>query len=813
MQKLTQTLIALTVLFVPLYASAAVTSLETVAGIATEVTVTDLPTNSVVDLVVQNPLQETVNITLTADENGTVSTWLSGNDLQVAGNYVVSAHAQTISKTGTITVHPDTLDTELSFIDTEYSHVEVDEELLVTVVLADRFGNPLPGRMVELISSRSEDVIQALNRETDIYGEQNFIVRAGVAGDVSLRAIDLISGKTLNDSLHIMAGTSVAPVGGPTTIAYSAPTQFYRANTNPYSASVLGNSLRAQTSEPARFAGIRIEIIGQENNPIPRMEQYKAESMMLTAIDQFGNPYFDYTGTVYLATTDPEATLPLFGVYNFRFEDEGRKMLTLGLKFSNPGMQTMVLTESPDDIPANPADAIGSLEVDVSAQQVAKPTTKPLNIITPKKGALLSATEVILEGIGPAFINITAEGGTETVSSETDRQGSFSLPIKLDTTKTEHTITVFDTDAPTNTTEVSFSIDVTPPEITSITFTPENPIEETDVLVVVTTEPGSKDVTLTLNEEEFTLINTDPGSGKYQKLITAPVAGVYDATVSTSDTLGNTATQTTSLPVSLRGLEKVQNIIAEAQINAIALRWDPVKETDIDAYRIYVGNTPDEFLYTLDTDRPTAAATVAGLRPGTTYYFSVTALQGERESEEKGDIVSATVLGVQLEVTPGNGSLFVEWTSLQQDKPLSNFLLEYGAEPDQLTEERLLNGELRAYTLRDLINGVTYYLKLTPITTTGEKIDELAAEGEGTPTGAGFTIGVSDPVPFDLRASAPPMPKPVVEIPLSEQGIPTWALWSVLAATIVVYQWHVRRRKNQLMTAAFLQSMESRYHR
>ena len=815
MKKLTQTLIVGLVLCMPVQAQAAITSLETVAGLATEVTVTDLPARTNTLLTVHSPEGDTISLTLSSDASGTVTTWIAGSELQTAGTYRITAEADGSVMNGSLTVHPDTLDTHISFIDAQTNAIEVGEEITVTAVLADRFGNPLSGRSAELISSRSSDYIEALTRETNTYGEQDFVVRAASDGSMTLRAIDLISGQTIQDELHITAGAGFAPVGGPETVAYTAPStrtqsQFYKPN--PYAANTLGGSLRAQAAEAPRFDGIQIQIVGQENAQMPVLEQYQAESMLLTAVDQYGNPYYDFMGTVELATTDPSATLPLFGVYDFRFEDEGSKMLTLGLEFATPGNHQMIIYDPNDGIPQDPRNALGYLEVTVNQEQIVKPPSKPVIISTPRQGGLLSATEVQVQGTGPAFINITIEGGAETITGETDRQGGYSLNVPLDETQTEHTLTVFDSDAPENSAEVTFSIDITPPEISAITFTPENPVEGTDVLVVVDAEPGSQNVTLTINDETHELMSTDPSTGKFQKLLTAPEAAVYDVTVSATDAQGNLAEQTTQLPVALRGLPSVQNVIAEAQINAIALRWDPITNGDVDAYRIYVGTSPDEFLYTLDTDRPTAAATVAGLRPGTTYYFAVTALQGPRESEDKGEIASATVLGVTLDVTPGDGSLFIEWSSLQQDQPLSNFLLEYGVEAGQLTEERLLNGELRAYTLRDLVNGVTYYLKLTPITTTGEKLEDLAADGQGTPIGGGFTAGVSDPVPFDLRGSAPPTPRPPTETPLSNQGLPAWMLISVLAASVVLYQIYVRRQKNKQMTVAFLQAMESRYH-
>ena len=832
MRKQTHSLLFGLLMLLPIAAHAAtIDALDTVAGLATEVVIEDLTPGTSAALEIHSPLGTSFSHTLNVGEHGIAHTWVAGNDLQVAGEYALSVDG---SNQGSLTVHPDSVDLIASFIDAPQSAIDVGEEMTVTVVITDRFGNALAGRSIELVSSRTDDLIQALARETDVYGEQQFLVRAATPGEISLRAIDLISGQVLQSATKIAAGDLRGGVGGP--VAYSAPVaqqqQFFRGN--PYAASLLrGTSqFRAQANEPRRFDHIEIDVIGKtpreeigadgKLTKVIDMEQQKAESMLLTAVDQFGEPFLDFESTVYLASTDPEATLPAFGVYSFRFEDEARKMFTLGLKFANEGRQSMVLTERADEIPSDLSLALGTLEVNVIQKQVISQPEQKMAISAPKNNDIFAKTDVTIEGSGPAFINIIIRGGLEEVAGETDRQGNFSIPIKLDPSKADHVISVEDKDATNNIAEVSFSIDVDAPKILAITFTPENPIEGSDVLAIVESEPGLKEITMLFNDETFALTNTDPSTGKYQKLLNVQEAGSYDAVVTAVDALGNTGQSTETLEVGLRGLPKVQSVVAEAQINAIALSWDPVTNDEIDAYRIYVGTSPDEFIYTLDTDRPTAAATVAGLRPGTTYFFAVTALEGPRESEEKSDIANATVLGVKLEVTPGDGSLFVEWSSLQQDIPLSNFILQYSTEiealddpsKEDIVEKKTLNGELRAFTLRDLINGVTYYLKLTPITTTGESLEDLAATGQGTPIGAGFTAGTSDPVPFDLRASAGtgPTPRPVKEIPLSEEGVPMWMLWTILGGSAFIYQWHLKRRKDQQMTMAFMQAMESRYH-
>ncbi len=837
MQKHIQIFLSISVaaLLLPTGVSAAqITALETVAGLGSEVTLTDLPPRSQVQLSIASPIGKTMRQTLDVGSNGSVSIWIAGNDLQVAGQYELSAMTQdNIAVRGTLAVHPDSIDTITSTIVIDSTSVNAGNEVLATVIAADRFGNALQGRSMELLSSRSDDLVQAMTRETDAGGQQQFIVRPSMPGTLALRAIDLISGQTLRQAVSINAYDPLAPsVGGPVyaptygTNAFNtmvASQQFYRGN--PSAANLTGNAFpanpyRAQTSDPPRFDHVQIDIVGQEGKPMPALEQYKAESLLLTVVDQYGNRFYDFTGTIYLATTDPEATLPAFGVYDFAFEDEGQKMLTLGLKFASvdgnqPTQHTMVLTQRADEIPTDLEQALGYLVVTVTPKQFIETPEQQIYIVSPAARSLLNETDVVVQGSGPSFINITVTGGVQDAEGETDRQGNFSIPITLDPTKAEQTITVQDRDAPGNAVTVEFSLDVTPPAIQSITFTPENPMEETDVLVVVQSEPGLKDFSLTLNDQTYTLTSTDPASGKYQMLLTAPTGGQYEAVVNVSDALGNAVQESVPLTVKYRGLPTVQNVLTEAKINSIALSWDPLEDETIEAYRIYVGTDPGEFLYTLDTDRPAAAATVAGLRPGTTYYFAVTALQDKRESDEKSDTVQATVLGVKLKITPQDGALFIEWNELQQDMPLSNFILEYGVDPGQLTEQRTLNGQLRAYTLRDLINGVTYYLKLTPIATTGQRVDDLAADGQSTPTGAGFTPGTSDPVIGNLHGSAGApthIGNPPTKIPLSQEGIPAWMLWSILGFTGVLFHAYLRHRRQTETAAAFLQAMQSRYH-
>lgn len=800
-----------TLLALPLSANAAsVNALETIAGIGTEVSFEDFDAKTVGNLVLTSPTGSVEVLPIATNLQGEGTRFVPGHLLSTAGTYTVAIERgyETLS-TSSLTVHPDALDAHKSSMQLL---AQRGGEASVLVTLVDRFSNPLSGRLVELISSNTADRITSSSKETNSHGEILFTIQ-GTKDISALRAMDLLSSTVLDQSLMI-ASSHQHSVGGPLAanlVGSQASTvegkQFSRGKPVPaepisFGASILDTNFRANLGsqgEAARLDSFDIQVL-RGRVPVNMIDVSDFYDIQITALDQFAERFLDYEGTVYLYSTDEYAELPKEGAIEFTFGFEGQRYYTLGLQLSTPGKHTLIIS----DHPTNPQNVLGRLDIEVTGQEVVGPEFS-MNITSPAPEVTLNETDVLVTGNGPPFINIIIEGGKETVTDETDRDGNFAVPIALDETRESHTITVKDKDGRHAEDTVNFSIDITPPAITSVTFMPEAPTEETDVLVIVESEPNLENVSMQFGGETFELITTDPTSGKYQVLFTAPAGkSVHTPEFTVTDAYGNsTSENSASFSTILRDLPIVPNLRTTSEINAVGLNWDLIDNPPIDAYRIYVGVTPDEFLYTLDTDRPTDAATVAGLQPGATYYFAVTALQGERESAEKSAVAQATVLGVELKVAPGDGSLLIEWDSLTNDIPLSSFVLEYGAEEDNYTEKRTLNGELRAFTLRDLINEVTYYLQLTPITSTGEVMEDLAATGQGTPLGAGFTTSANDPVPPeflatfagapDIPSNLPPAPPPV-EMPLSEEGVPLWILFSILGMSVVLLKFQFSRR-------------------
>ncbi|MDD5623622.1 MAG: fibronectin type III domain-containing protein, partial [Candidatus Peribacteraceae bacterium] len=710
------------------------------------------------------------------------------------------------------TVLPDTMDPRSSGIDAEQTTLTPDgrDEVKVTVSLRDRFLNTLSGRPVQLIASRTEDRIIALTAETDADGQQAFLLSTTREGDCSLRALDLISGKLLDAQLTISAGTFDG-MGG-----YSAEDANWYGTSAVRSAPVgqfMGKTLYGQVSgQPAATFDVidhfRIEIaLPGALEPLPAGSSVSVPARQdmtfrIFAEDRTGNTVEDYTGTVYFSSTDAKATIP-FGPRQFSLRDLGVKTFTLGLRFDTPGQQTLVAEDSTKTIR-------GSQTLTVEGD-IGSSTERSILITSPAPGSTVGTPTVALKGSGPALINLIATGGKEVARGETDADGFFEIAVALDTTKTEHLLRVEESTGKYRSDDHKLYLDATPPAVTSTVFNPPNPSEDQETTLTIKSEPALSMANLEVDGQKINLLPVATQTGSYAGRFSIAKAGNYQPTITVRDQYGNEAKVMSTLTVGQKRPPNVKNLVAESKaVNTVALKWDPVASEKVDAYRIYVGEDPKSFAYSLDTDQAVSAATVAGLKPAVTYYFAVTALRGGVESAEKSNVASATVIGLNLIVTPGDTILQLDWNPLQKTTPLSAYMLEYGVEPNTLTEKRMLNGELQTYTMRDLINSVTYYLKLTPVTTTGEALRDLSVTGEGTPQGTGYHPSAAEELPFDPSTLPPPNLHEGAPA-LSHEGLPPIVWWMALAGAAVLYGLHWHRRRTLRMTLEFLQAMERRY--
>ncbi len=789
---------------------------DTIAGLGTDISVHGLLGDKAT-LVIAPPFGSEMVTTLTA-EDGSASVFIPGNELTQAGAYGVSLEQDgaPLGTSAKFNVSADSVDMENSALQSDSTYIQADgrDSASVSVILRDRYSNPLAGRPVELISSRSSDRVTKVTMETDENGEQLFSVTASQAGEIALRAIDLLSGRALNAEQTIAAGSLTQSMGG-TYTASASNMQLYGsadrsgAGNNDSAASRFFNAMdgRALYGQVAGFDIVDSFVITAPT----QMRANAYENMTITAVDQNGRVVEDYTGTVNLASTDPQAVLPSFGEITFRGADLGKKTLVLGLRFATPGEQILYVEDSTDP------NVHGQVTVYVTSDASSN-AMHSIVITSHKSGDTIAGETVTLEGTAPAYLNLLVTGGSQDVVGESDVAGKFSVIVPLNPGQTDHTLRIRDQSGQHDSGNLVLTLDDTAPEVQKFTFTPPSPAESEDVIALAVIKGENiSTVTMQIGDDVYGMEPVKSASGTYQALFSIPSLGSFQPVLTAVDTAGNKTEVRGTIEVRAKGLPKVENVEADPLPSAVMLRWDATtSKQPVTGYRIYVGDAPGNFSYTLNTDKATTAATVAGLTPGKTYYLAVTAISGDLESIEKSDVVSTTVTGLSLTVTPGNSALSLSWTKAGA-MPLQSYKLEYGVEPNVFLEQRFINGELTTYTLRDLLNGVTYYLKLTPITTTGNIMDDMAASGEGAPNSAlsGFQPGPSDPIPDDFHGSADELPPLATHGGAPRQpttGIPSWMLWTLVAGGAIATFMVMKRRRSLRTTESFFAAMDAHYN-
>lgn len=770
---------------------------QTVAGLGVDIACQGFAANEKITAQVLPPLGAPIAIAVTADAQGKAVLNVSGADTEIAGAYQVQTDGA--GSCASFTVLPDAVDPRESTIEASRAAVSADgtDEVRITVILRDRYLNPLSDRPVQLLSSRPEDRVRALSAETDSEGQQTFSFSTLQPGTAALRAIDLLSSKPLDAPLSISAGEEWGRGGTDNDFTARTMTSWDNGSSGSpvpvgeFQGRVLYGQLTTNFDVVDHF---RVEIEGGRTSVPIRQDT----TFRVVAEDRSGRTVEDYTGTIRFSSTDPKAILP-FGTRQFTLKDLGVKTFTLGLRFNAGGEQTLAVEDTSGNVR-------GSMTVNVTGGGTTIDPSR-ISITDPKEASTVNTANIVLKGTAPQLVNLLVTGGTEIARGDSDANGAFQIPVTLNTTQTGATLQIEEATGKFKSVPLHLQIDLVGPRISAVEFEPVQPAESQTTKVTVKCDAGSTPVTMSLEGAAYTLTESSTLPGTYTASFTAPAkVGVYQPLVAATDKLGNKTEMLSSLTVKPKTPPTIKNLTAEAKMNAVALKWEPVAKGEADTYRVYVGDRPDNFSYSLDTDASVSAATVAGLKQATTYYFAVTALKNDIESAEKSNVASATVLGLRLSVVPGDTSLMLQWSSMKRTTSLSAYLLEYGVESDTFTEKRMINGDAETYTLHDLINGVTYYLRLTPITVTGEVMRDLAATAEGTPNGAGF-----HPVAGSGSIELPPLPPPPPTV--VEPGMPpvAWAGIVIAAAGLVFFFLHWQRRRTLTMTSAFLQDMQRRY--
>lgn len=770
-------------------AGCSVTALDTVAGLGTEVQISACAGQSGGALQIDGPTGAPFQQNVMLDSSGNGSLSVAGKYTEVAGKYSATFG----STRTTFVVMADAPDDAHSSLTASARTLGPSERLTVTAILRDRYENPLSGRPIALLSNRTQDTITSRSSQTDEDGRFTWTVESQQDGMMTLTAYDVLSSRQLKSRLDIAVGDGVyAPV-----------------SQSPLTASMVGQGGDSGVTDHFK---IKLSKEGSVN-------ANELFSLTISAVDSTNQVVEGYAQKVFIETSDPDAefpkkgqdrTKPNVGWVDFRPMDLGVRSVPLGFVFRAGGAQTIQVYDEKDPSVRG--------EITVQVNKVQTTGGGEIVILDPPDRTRIGARTVMVQGKAPSLINLKVKGGLKEVFGESDAEGVFRIQVELHPQDNEATLFVSSENEAYESDPVHVIVDQVPPKIDTITFDPPEGKVKDPATVTVLSEPGLKTIAAKLDDSP--IVMTETQSGTYVGSIAeAPGEGQHDFTIDMTDDVGNKASMASKWNVKRKTLPIVEGVTAEGQANGVMIKWNAITGTPVTEYRIYIArdDDPQNFIASVETNSVVTSAVIKDLEIGYAYQFSITALNADgQESAEKSAPASAAPLGLLLTARADNEALVLEWNP-PSSLPLANYILEYGTEPGVYTERRTLNASLRSFTIRDLLNDVTYEVRLTPIAVTGKVLADLTAITRGTPSGsAGFHPGAPDDIPSDL--TTPPVPAytvdpPIDDIPAVTDSGPgtSMAVATLILAALLGIIWR-QHRSQKKMTRQFLEMMNQRYH-
>lgn len=172
-----------------------VSALDTVAGLGSQVTISNCGTSATVSVLVHGPAGSAHSEQRTLDQSGNATVLIPSKNTQTVGLYQVIAAGQNAS----FTVIADRADDAHSMLSASPSSVNAGtaSPVTVTAILRDRYDNPVAGRPMALLSNRISDDVTARSAQTDGDGRFLWTIRAMEAGQMTLIPYDIMSGRQL----------------------------------------------------------------------------------------------------------------------------------------------------------------------------------------------------------------------------------------------------------------------------------------------------------------------------------------------------------------------------------------------------------------------------------------------------------------------------------------------------------------------------------------------------------------------------------------------------------------------------------------
>lgn len=616
--------------------------LNTVAGSSTVLRTSKTSPNADLAFVVRKPDGRTMDVEAKTNANGVAIKDLSDYYTKLAGTYAVAVKGVDglVGNFRSFDVYANVVSDVDSVLTPSDQVVNIPSERAnLKVRLLDEYKNPVPGHAVKLISSSRNSSVKLLSEtaKTDEDGEISFEVTSSEPGKVTYSAYDATEDLVLSSKARIVYFSS--------------------------GASAVGAQLFTST----------LGDIGTSSGPVDKFEFEdvpasvtvgESISLKLVAQDSFGQTATNYTGTVRFAVTSSNssyANLP--ADYKFTLQDQGEHTFSLAFSFTNPGVYNLAVRDL-----TNTAVS-GELTLDVKAGSGSTGSnTSGIIITNPSQGGTYSNNIQVITGTAPAGANLKIFNNDLKIGDlVVDSSGSFTFTTglladgdhKMYVASVNEVGTIIAT-GPT----VDFSINTKAAEIVQVSVEPSGAVSPGQIVKIsLTPTEALSRASVTLNNNVYDL--TKNQNGVYEVSLPAPIEfGEYKLDFVLVDELGNESTfkEQTVLKVGQGGpdatAEKpgvVPNLTLTPGDGKVTLNWMPPStgSPDVQNYRVFYGISPNQLINAVDTFTNATTWYVPNLVNGTTYYFSVAAIDtkgGMSESFDK--ILAATPNPAVIEVVP-----------------------------------------------------------------------------------------------------------------------------------------------------------------
>ncbi|MGL5831264.1 MAG: Ig-like domain-containing protein [Candidatus Altimarinota bacterium] len=638
--------------------------LDTFAGSPTILKTSRISPDQEINFVVSKPDGLVLTLPARTDLSGVAKLELYDYHTKKAGEYTVAAYLRG-ERWNDLSGRENTFRVFASDLSVEKSTVEIDRTMIkadgidlanVKVKLVDDFENPLVGHSVKMVSSRSEDRIQAKGPLTNEKGEMEFVMASSVKGLSGFTIMDTTEDAILDQrvSVAFMDGAMVADAGGD-----------------------LIKTAFAQDAGPLagfELSGFPTSIKAKEN-----------VSFKVRAIDAEGLTVQNYTGTIrFSAEGDNSSGVDLPENYKFLAEDLGEHQFNLGLSFTEDGTYKVLVNDLNDKFKAGEKTVVvtsasgssGSLDGEGSGNAT---------INSPAPGTYSQNVQTISGNVPSSTLVQIFDNNMMIGSTPVGVTGAFSFQTPL-LNEGKHEFYVVAMDQVTNevkatSNKVQVTIDTTAPKIEQLDIAPKTGITAGSVIdVAIYSDANLSQAAAIFNFDIVELSPSIEDPSKYVGQVQAPAQpGIYPIDFLLVDELGNEVTLKSVAELNIdpnggtivqeelpntepenntpennepevpvinepaEGLpSQVSGLIAYGSDKRITLVWDAATDDKlVQKYKIYYGAEVQSLSQTVETKDASTTWYIPGLENGKEYFFSITAIDSEgNESENRSEIVS-----------------------------------------------------------------------------------------------------------------------------------------------------------------------------